>query len=111
MIKSFVFISITPSFSGTRDVAKNGLHWGEIYNDPYHISDTTLSAEAMRLLTQMKNSKIYPLTSSDTSSYRSYLGSSNNDGFYYLYAVNDAADIVNLSIDVSQKIKYHICKS
>ena len=56
----------------------------------------------MRLLTQMKNSKIFTLTSSDTSSYRTYLGSNNNDGFYYLYAVNDAVDVINLSVDLSQ---------
>ena len=36
--------SITPSFSPSRDVAMNGLHWGEIYSDPFHLSDTTLSA-------------------------------------------------------------------
>ena len=56
----------------------------------------------MRLLTQMKNSKIFTLTSSDTSSYRSYLGSYNNDSFYYLYAVNDAVDTANLTIDLSK---------
>ena len=67
---NFIHNSVTPSFAATRDVAKNGIHWGEIYNDPFDVSDSTLCAEAMRLLTQMKKSKIYTLTSSDTSSYR-----------------------------------------
>jgi hypothetical protein len=101
---SYVFkFSITPSSLTRLEIAKNGLHWGEITEKPYHLSDTTLSAEGMRLLTKMKNSKIYPISSNDTSRLRTYVGSKNDDGRYYLYIVNDKDyDTVNLTIDFSQ---------
>ena len=55
----FIFkFSITPSFQAGQDIAKNGLHWGEIYVSPYNIADTTLSAEAVRLLSIIKQSKM-----------------------------------------------------
>ncbi len=100
----YVFkFSVTESFSATRDIAKNGIHWGDIYSAPYLISDTTLSAEAMRILTQMKNSKIFPVISNDTSILRTYLASNNGlDGFYYLYIVNDANDTLNVALDASK---------
>lgn len=98
----YVFkFSITPSFAANREVAKNGLHWGEIYNDPYQIADTTLSAESFRLLTQLKKAKIYPIRSNDTTSSRTYLASSNGDAIFYLYAVNDNSKQAYLNIDLS----------
>ncbi len=59
--------AISASFSASRDIAKNGLHWAEFYDEPFHISDTTLSAEFVRLLSKMKQSKIYTIQSNDTS--------------------------------------------
>ena len=97
----YVFkFSITPDTS--YGIKKNGIHWAENYADPFHLSDTTLSAEAMRLITQFKKSKIYPVASNDTSSYRTYLASNNGDGFFYFFVVNDAADSINVSINLTQ---------
>lgn len=59
--------TISSSFSATRDIAKNGLHWAELTDEPFHLSDTTLSAEFVRLLAKMKQSQIYPVESNDTS--------------------------------------------
>jgi hypothetical protein len=54
----FIFkFAIAASFTATRDVIKNGLHWGDIYNYPYNLADTTLSAEALRLTTTLKNAQ------------------------------------------------------
>jgi len=91
--------SITP-ISG--QVKKNGIYWGENYMSPFHISDSTLSGEAARLLSNLKKSEIFVGTSTDTSKYRTYLGSRNSDGRYYLYAVNDKNDYVSLKINISQ---------
>ena len=82
-------------------MAKNGIHWGENYNSPYHISDSTLSAESFRLLTQLKRSKVYPVTNNDTTSTRTYLASSSNNGTYNLYIVNDNIKPINVSIDLN----------
>ena len=94
--------SITPSFSALRDITKTGLHWGEISLSPFHLSDTTLSAEAVRLLTNMKRTTIYQTSSNETSKYRMYLGSKNGDTGYYFNIVNDKNDFVKLLIDLSQ---------
>jgi hypothetical protein len=99
----FIFkFSITPSFQTGQDIAKNGLHWGEIYTSPYNIGDTTLSAEAVRLLTKLKQSTMYATSTNDTSKYRTYLASSNGDSYYFIYIVNDSGDYVTTSIDLSQ---------
>ena len=106
----YVFkFSITPSFSSTRDVAMNGLHWGEIEQDPFDLADTTLSAESMRLLTtKLIKSKIYPIIdSNDSSIYRNYIlvnssSTLNDDLFYYLYAINDKDENVTLLINLNQ---------
>jgi hypothetical protein len=103
----FVFkFSITPSFSSTRDVAMNGLHWGEIYQEPFDLADTTLSAEAFRLLsTKLIKSKLYSIgIDGDSSAYRSYLlAKSPNDPFYsYIYALNDKKELIDLNINLSQ---------
>ena len=99
----YVFkFSITPS-SSSSSIAKNGLHWGELNAEPFNIADTTLSAEAMRLLTQMKQSKLYKITSNDNLRTRTYLSSKNdNESYYYLYAVNDRSDSVNLNLNLTQ---------
>ena len=106
IVKSNVTSHYVFKFSVTSDstgaIKKNGIHWADIYGDPYHVSDSTTCAEALRLLTQLKNSKVYPLAVNDSSTYRTYLGSSSNDGFYYLYIVNDAVDTVNLSVNLAQ---------
>ena len=98
--------SITPSFSSTRDVAMNGLHWGEISQEPFDLADTTLSAEAVRLLTtKLIKSKLYSIgIDGDVSVYRNYvLSRSPNDPFYsYIYALNDRNEIVNLNINLNQ---------
>ena len=87
----------------------NGLHWGEIEQDPFDLSDTTLSAESMRLLTtKLIKSKIYPIIdSNDSSIYRNYIlvnssSTLNNDLFYYLYAINDKDENVTLLINLNQ---------
>jgi hypothetical protein len=104
----YVFkFSITPSFSSTRDVAMNGLHWGEIYNEPFDLADTTLSAEMMRLLTtKLIKSKLYSIgiEGDDRSIYRNYvLARSPNDPFYsYIYIINDRDELVNLNINLNQ---------
>jgi len=54
------------------------------------------------LLTQLKGSIIYPVSSNDTNntiSRRTYLASSNNNGIYYLYIVNDNQTSTNVSFD------------
>ena len=97
----YVFkFSITPVLSNT--VKKNGLYWGETSVSPFHISDSTLSGEAARILSNVKNSMIFGVTTTDTSKYRTYLGSKNSDGRYYLYVVNDKNDFVSLTINLSQ---------
>jgi hypothetical protein len=96
----FVFkFSACPSSNAGQEVSKNGLHWGELYNDPYPISDTTLSAEHYRLLTKMIGSTIYVVKKNDSATTSMYLSSYNNDGFYYLYAVNDQNNTLTLNID------------
>jgi len=86
-------------------IAKNGIHWGENTNAPYHIADSSLSAESFRLLTQLKGSIIYPVSNNDTNgsiSRRTYLASSNNnDRIYYLYIVNDNQTATNVSFDLT----------
>lgn len=103
MHSHYVFkFSITPSFSASREIAKNGIHWGEIYSSPFNLLDTTLSAEGFRLVTKMKQSKIYEIKSNDTSKYRSYIGSKNEEeGVFYFYVINDKNDFVTLSVDLS----------
>ena len=49
----------------------------------------------------MINSTIYVVTKNDSASTSSYLSSSNGDGFYYLFAVNDLNNTLTLNIDVS----------
>lgn len=99
----YVFkFSITQSSIAGQAIAKNGLHWGELINDPFDISDTTLSAEAMRLLTVIKQSIVYPVLSNDTSIYRTYLGSKSPDGSHYFHVVNDKSDYVNILLDMSK---------
>jgi hypothetical protein len=112
VLKIIVFVlnsnpSITPSFShdSTREVAMNGIHWGEIYKDPFDISDTTLAAESFRLLaTKIKNSVIYPIDLvNEKSKYRNYLMTKqDNSSLYYLSAVNDKDEPVNLIVDMRQ---------
>ena len=64
----FVFkFSVCPSAIAGQQVSKNGLHWGEIANDPYPISDTTLSAEHYRILTKMIGATMYNVTKTDTA--------------------------------------------
>ncbi len=93
--------SIAPSFAISRDVAKNGLHYGENEKAPFHISDTTLSAESVRLLSFLKNLKIYNLISNlNLSKYTEYLGAEDLNN-YYIIIVNDKNDSVNLEINVS----------
>ena len=43
----FKFSALTSSSGG---VTKSGIHWGDITTYPYQIGDTTLSAEAARLV-------------------------------------------------------------
>jgi hypothetical protein len=99
----FVFkFSVTPSGVPGLTVAINGLHWGENYLDPYWISDTTLSAEAFRLLTVMKQSQIYRVANTDTTVLRTYIASRKaGDLFYYLFAVNGLGTAVNLNINLA----------
>ena len=76
----FVFkFSVCPSAIAGQEVSKNGLHWGELYNDPYPISDGTLSAEHYRILTKMIGSTIYNVTKNDSIITSIYLSSSNGD--------------------------------
>ncbi len=99
----YVFkFSITPSFSASRDVAKNGIHWGDIVSSPFDLSDSTLCAEAMRLLTQVKQSDIFLVTNDDSSSLRRYFSTTSPEGYLHLFAVNDKSDNVNLEIDFSK---------
>ena len=78
------------------------MHWGENYVDPYWISDTTLSAEAFRLLTVMKQSNIYTVSNTDTTVQRTYIASrKTGDPFYYLFAVNPLGSTVNLNINLA----------
>jgi hypothetical protein len=102
----FVFkFSIMPSFSSYRDLAKNGLHWADFSQDPYDITDTTLSAESMRLLSKLKNQRSLVLsrvTSNDTTSSRSYVAAnSGQDDFFYLHLVNDGNKRVSYTVDLS----------
>jgi hypothetical protein len=97
--------SITSSFSANRQIAKNGLHWGEISQEPFHLSDTTLAAESVRLLSKMKQSNIYSLVTNDTSKFRKYLVSKNNNkesDYWYIYAVNDKSESVQLLINITE---------
>ena len=98
----FVFkFSCDPSSNPGQEVAKNGLHWAELYNDPFPISDTTLEAEHFRLLTKMINATIFVVNTNDTASKSSYLSSKSNDGFYYLFAVNYQNRPIALALNVS----------
>jgi hypothetical protein len=97
--------SITSSFSANRQIAKNGLHWGEISQEPFHLSDTTLAAESVRLLSKMKQSNIYSLVTNDTSKFRKYLVSTNynkESDYWYIYAVNDKSESVQLFINITE---------
>lgn len=97
----FVFkFSIMPSFSNTRAIAKNGLHYGDFEKAPYHLSDSLLVAESVRLLSSLKQTLIYSLESNDTSKYRTYLSTKQN-GYYYILAVNDKNSPVELVINTS----------
>jgi hypothetical protein len=98
----FVFkFSVCPSAIAGQEVSKNGLHWGEIYNDPYPIADTTLSAEHYRLLTKMIGATMYEPTKTDSSNTTTYLSAESTDGFNYLFTTNDQNNTLSLSIDVS----------
>jgi hypothetical protein len=86
----FVFkFSLTLS-SGARPLSKNGVHWAENIVAPYHITDSTLSAEAIRLV----NSKLsgarplYEMTVSGGGSTKTYLAVKEGS-VYYLVTCND----------------------
>ena len=99
---SYVFKFSMSLTDGT--LKKNGLHWSEMSQAPYHISDTTLSAEAMRLLTPLKNSRIYALSPASTSGLSKvfFLASSTaTDGLFYVYIVNDDSSRLRLNISLS----------
>ena len=93
--------SCDPSSNPGQEVAKNGMHWGELYKEPFPISDSTLEAEHFRLLAKMINATIFAVNTNDTASTSSYLSSKSNDGFYYLYTVNYQTSPIMLSIDLS----------
>lgn len=52
----------------------------------------------------MKKSQIYSIDSNDTSKLRTYLGSmnQNDNGFYYIYAVNDKYEPAELFINIKE---------
>jgi hypothetical protein len=47
------------------------------------------------------NATVYNMTTNDTSLYAQYLGSSNGDGFFYLYIVNAQSGSTNMTISAS----------
>jgi hypothetical protein len=105
MASHFIFkFSVTRSFASSRDVAKNGLHWGELSQAPHHVSDTTLMAESSRLMMSMKRARIHPVSAENNPSARiRFLASANaDDKCFYVYIVNDGTSRLNLSIDLSE---------
>jgi hypothetical protein len=84
-------------------IKKTGLHWSEFNSTPYDISDTTLAAEGMRLLSKAIKSKIYTVNS-NTTKYNElgYMASSTGDGLFYLYIVNEGGSKFKTVIDLSK---------
>ena len=100
---AFRFSVLPSSATSASNVALNGLHWGETSAEPFYLTDTTLSAEAMRLLTLMKGSKIFSITFNDTTKGRSFLASKKDDEPYvYFYAVNDHRESTTVNIDLTR---------
>lgn len=99
----FKFSATIKSRSTPNRVKKNGLHWAEVYEKPYDLSDSSLAAEAARLLTALKSSKVFTVANSPSSGLRTFLGSlAEIDTFYHLYIVNDGKNQLNISIDLSK---------
>lgn len=102
LTSSFVFkFSITSSFSKERSIAKNGLHYGDNSVAPFHISDSTLSAESVRLLSIFTQKKIYFINTKDSNKYRAYLATESNKSFN-LIAINDRNESVQLLISLTE---------
>jgi hypothetical protein len=96
----FVF-KFTITSKSDNVIKKNGLVWCEFSVDPYPLSDTTLSAEAVRLFSKTVNSDIYTVTSNSIDKSVNYLAAVNSDGFCYLYIVNEGASKYKTTVDLT----------
>jgi hypothetical protein len=99
----YVFkFTISPSLTNAF-VKRTGLHWCESTTAPYHLSDTTLAAEGIRLLSKTILANIYKVNA-DTTKFNdiAYLASSNGDGFSYLYIVNEGAAKFRTTVNLTQ---------
>jgi hypothetical protein len=94
--------SLTPSSSSSRPLSKNGVHWAENAAAPYHVTDSTLSAEAIRLVNAKLSGgrPLLDITLSSTGSTKTYFAVKEG-GAYYLVTVNDNANPSPLSIVLS----------
>jgi hypothetical protein len=78
------------------------VHWAENLAAPYHITDSTLSAEAIRLVFSKLsgNRPMYDITLSSTGSTKTYYAVKEG-GVYYIITVNDNSTPSLLSIVLS----------
>jgi hypothetical protein len=78
------------------------VHWAENLAAPYHITDSTLSAEAIRLVSsQLSGGKpLLDITSSSTNSNRTFLAVKVGT-VYHLVMCNDQATALPVKVDLT----------
>ncbi|KAG5175090.1 hypothetical protein JKP88DRAFT_283885 [Tribonema minus] len=92
--------------TGQDIVTKNGLFWGENYEEPYNIGDSALGGETVRLLAlHAQDSHMYPTASSGLPKTVYALavreGGSADGAYYYMYLINTAAGSAVFDVDLS----------
>ncbi|KAG5182244.1 hypothetical protein JKP88DRAFT_245692 [Tribonema minus] len=107
-VAAYVYkFSTTPESTpqGQDIITKDGILWGDNYDQPYNIGDSTLGAETVRLLAlHAQSSRMYTTTRSGLAKTTYALavreGGGADGAYYYLYLINTGAPTV-LDLDFS----------
>jgi hypothetical protein len=93
--------SLTPSSSSSRPLSKNGVHWAENTAAPFHVTDSTLSAEAIRLVSsRLSGGKaLLDITGASTGA-KTFLAVKDGST-YYLVMCNDQATALPVRVDLT----------
>lgn len=103
-LQALYVFKFSVTLSSSNGVTKNGVHWGDNTGAPYHVSDSALGAEGLRMVAEhLAGAKdILSLTSAAAASLTNTKAVAVRSGRnYYIYVVNTGSAAVPVTLNLA----------